>query len=146
MNLFNIVSLLVSEESLNNETPYYCDADIKHFKNTIDLDNLINYKWIKNQTKVFNQYKSVTYKYNDLLLSGIECEDDDYHQFLIFICPQHYIIVGVIAAHPMIETSYVRYENSDGSGPDLFDHLNDPKVLVKNLIKYYHEFLNDEYH
>lgn len=48
----------------------------------------------------------------------------------------------------MIETNFMNYENSDGSGPDLFNDsdLYDPKVLAENLLKYYHEFLNDDYH
>lgn len=44
----------------------------------------------------------------------------------------------------MIETNEFRYENSDGSGPDLFEDFTDPKLLASNLTKYYHEFLNDE--
>ena len=51
-----------------------------------------------------------------------------------------YIILSVVAVHPMIENIYVTYENSHGSGPDFFDDLTDPKVFVKNLIKYYHGF------
>ncbi len=50
--------------------------------------------------------------------------------------------------HPMIETSYVSYDNSDGSGPDLFNDgdLYNSQILSNNLVKYYYEFLNDDYH
>lgn len=35
--------------------------------------------------------------------------------------------------HPKIETNDIVYNNSDGSGPDIIDDINNPHSLSKNL-------------
>jgi len=49
-------------------------------------------------------------------------------------------------SHPYVETDYMTYSNSDGSGPNIIEDFDDPQSLIGNLIKYYGEFLNNEHH
>lgn len=152
----NIALTLVTHNVLNDKVPSYCDREIKTFKDPIkNLESILNYKWVKTQELLslepFSEYHSVTYECNDIKLIGIDCEyEEEYNHFLILQSPHkiefEYIIVGVVIGHPIVETNYVSYDNSDGSGPDLFEDLNDPVILAKNLVYYYHEFLNDHYH
>lgn len=147
-----IVSKLLKDDDLK-DVPYYCDAEIKNFINFIDLKDILNYNWAKTETVIeqnnLETYKSVTYCYNTINLTAIESEYDmEYHQFLILKTPLYYVIVAVVYAHPIIQSSNLYYKNSDASGPDLFTDkdFDYPNLLTKHLIKYYQAFLNDEYH
>lgn len=145
-----IALIYMNEGYINENTPNYCDSEIKAYMNTLNLD-ISNLDWVKveeiNEMDEFSKFKSITYINNNNKLSVIDCEYEDmYGQFLILITDTEYVVVGIFEGHPLLETKYVSYGNSDGSGPDLFDDDLDAKILANNLIRYYNEFLNDEYH
>ena len=77
----------------------------------------------------------------------MSCTYDD-AQVLIVLRPNDFIAVSTLGCHPQIETSHFLYYNSDGSGPTILksSDMNNPKLLIENLIKYYREFMNDRYH
>jgi hypothetical protein len=88
-------------------------------------------------------FHSVTFKStkDEITLMARQCIYNDLPddaQFLIAIWQNVKIIVGVVGEHPHVETPYVVYVNSDGSGPSIFEQsdLNNPKLLMKNLLKY----------
>lgn len=125
-----------------------------------DLEGIVNYEWefveqIRD-AESHTKYRSLTYKYGDDVLIAVDAEYDDLPedaQILCFITEDYFVIVEVVGRHPYIETPYLIYDNSDGSGPDilynkdghLFNNPN-PKTIAKNLVKYYKSFMNNEYH
>lgn len=155
-----IALIYLNQKYINENTPNYCDLEIKSYTNTLNLDYISTLDWIKveeiDNEDEFSTFKSITYLSafrtasltadGSISLTAIDCEYEDmYGQFLILITDTEYVVVGVYEGHPFIETKHVIYENSDGSGPDLFDKI-EAKLLASNLIRYYNEFLNDEYH
>jgi len=154
-----LIALTFIDEPDNNITqisnrPHFVDDEIEKFNDVIDdLNEISQYNWIKTDEKYDNKllpfFHSVTYRADDYKLMGVECkynDSPDDAKFIALITPKYFIIIGVVGEHPMIETTYMSYANSDGSGPDIFDKLDNPKKLAQNLIKYYHKFINDEYH
>lgn len=150
-----IALIYLNQKCINENTPNYCDVEIKSYTNTLNLDYISNLDWVKieefDNEEEFSLFKSITFQSADetVSLTAIDCEYEDmYGQFLILITDSEYVVVGVYEGHPFIETKHVIYGNSDGSGPDLFDDIDkiDAKLLASNLIRYYNEFLNDEYH
>jgi hypothetical protein len=157
MNLTSreIALIYLNQKYINENTPNYCDLEIKSYTNTLNLDYILTIDWVKieeiNKEDEFSVFKSITFQSDDgnASLTAIDCEYEDmYGQFLILITETEYVVVGVYEGHPFIETKHVIYDNSDGSGPDLFEDIKkiEPKLLASNLIRYYNEFLNDEYH
>jgi hypothetical protein len=137
-NIEKLIDLDGNYELLQSEKIYYCDCEILNYKNTIDLN--LNFDW---QPITINNHL-ITFKANDCILAAYNNEDEDC-QFISLFTPDYIVIVSVIMGHPGIETSYIVYSNSDGSGPDLIDGM-DAESLSTNLCQYYKEFLNDAYH
>lgn len=135
--------------------PSYTDCEILKFSNPIkDLKSILDYEWLKSETKYNKKlnFMSVTYQStkDNIKLMAVKSidDDDDGGQILLLIRPNDFIIVSVIYGHPYIETPYFLYDNTDGSGPDMFNKtdMENPKILTQKLITYYNDFLADKYH
>lgn len=161
-NTENIIKIIDSDGSydlLNELYPYrqyFDDNEILDFKDKID-DKITEYNWClsKSLFKETSSFKFILNKfiYNDSILISIiitrlypESIDDDYDQIIGLFTNDNIIILGVLMGHPKIETNDIVYNNSDGSGPDIIDDINNPHSLSKNLVKYYNAFLKDEFH
>lgn len=137
-----------------------CDDEVRKFEDPIDtLGTIKKLEWVlvekKNEDGGSLGFNSVTYKSSDAsdILMAIECHYDDCPddaQMLVYITEEFFVIVGINGSHPFVETPYVRYCNSDGSGPDIFEGTSledpDPQRFASNLVKYYHGFIRDKYH
>jgi hypothetical protein len=95
-------------------------------------------------------YKCISYESNTgYKLTAISCLDGG---LLILetpkdFCPKDFCIVAC-DGHPYVETSYISYCNSDGSGPDMFndEQMKDPDFLLARMKVRYREFLANRYH
>jgi hypothetical protein len=140
--------------------PSFCDDEILGFQDPMrDLGYILQCDWIKTEdinekdmSEPLPYFRAKTYSSTGgtIILMAISCKYDDLPDdgsFLVLITPEEFIIVAVVGAHPLVETSYMSYCNSDGSGPDLFDWKEDnPKILAQQLVTYYNAFISDEYH
>jgi hypothetical protein len=134
----------------------YRDGKILKFKDPIRLDLPSNWKFIQKQYKKMDKttYKSITYQSSTDLLTAIDCKYNDFDedaQMLVYITKNYFVIVGVEGKHPFIQTPYINYSNSDGSGPDILLYhkkpvFDNPIHIVSNLIRYYNKFVRDWYH
>jgi hypothetical protein len=138
-----------------------CDDEIVGFKDPIQLTEFGHHKWelleTKNETCDHTTYRFVSYKYGNDILMAIKCEypelPDD-AEMLVYISKEYFMIVGVIGSHPFVETPYLSYCNSDGSGPNILeirgadDSVFDkgPAYIAENLIYYYYRFTQNYYH
>lgn len=147
----------------NLPTQFICsDSEVKGFDNplkVLDLDVELKLYESKSIKRCDIEYEYVTFiGSNQELLFGINCNYKGCYntQFLVFICEDYYVIVGTVGEHPLVETPYLQYYNSDGSGPDILYENNDhilkgestnPNLLIGNIAKYYHSFaICDDYH
>jgi hypothetical protein len=131
----------------------YIDNEVRKFKDPIILKLPSEWKIVEKQYKKINKttYKSVAYKSGSDLLMAIDCEYRHYQddaQMLIYITKDYFVIVGVVSCHPFVETPYISYGNSDGSGPNILLYhkknvFNNPKYIAFNLEKYYNSFIKD---
>lgn len=143
--------------------PDFCDSEIFDFDDPLkepskNLESLLTQKWnfVKEQNELYTlpEFFAITFESENknIKFMAIECKyksSPDDAQFLVVIRPYDFIIVSVIGSHPMVETSYMTYCNSDGSGPSLFDDdiKRNPNALIEKLIKYYTAFVvEDKYH
>lgn len=135
---------------------YCCDDEVLNFKDPIgaDIEKILQYEWSfveETQGERENtKYRSLIYRHMNDILMAIDCtyaDLPDDAQMLVLITGEYFVIVGVVGAHPFIETPWLNYCNSDGSCPDIFvlDDAN-PKYLAENLVKYYKRFINDRCH
>lgn len=133
---------------LKNKRKYYADEKVKNYINPI-MFKTYQWKLLKTNHKE-TSYKITlnTFISNDCILKACYVIDeyDDYHEFIGLFTPEYTVIVSVVSGHPRVETTDIIYENSDGSGPDIITDINNPILLMDDLIKYYHEFLNNDYH
>lgn len=137
--------------------PDYCDENIPKKYIRSDLSFINNLRWTEIEGKhcwyAKHAFRSTTYlstkKSEEIKLMAISCTYKDLPNdafFLVLIEPNYFIIVGVVGEHPMIESSTFTYVNSDGSGPKLFNEMNDPRKLAESLIKFYDDFSENRYH
>ena len=136
---------------------YFVDNEILDYKNTADLNKINDYDW-KLSKSIYKELSKLKYTMNKFVVNNniliairinqayTEEYDDDCDEIIGLFTPDYNIIISNIMGHPKIETNDFIYCNSDGSGPDIIDDINDAKQLSNHLIKYYHEFINDNYH
>ena len=135
-----------------------CDDEINKFTDPIKLPNISNYQWtlFEDQTNVCDNttYHFVSYKSGDTILMSINAKYTDLPddaQMIVLITKDYFIITGVVGSHPFVETPYISYCNSDGSGPNILERRNDnvsehSKYIANNFLYYYHRFINDDFH
>jgi len=62
----------------------------------------------------------------------------------------HFIMIGCEGSHPFIICNECKYDNSDGSGPEVFENVKwaelDAKTLVGLAKRLFEEFSQDDYH
>lgn len=135
-----------------------CDNEVNDFKDPISsLKHLEELEWVLIETKDEDGgsigYRSLTYQSSQNILIALVCGYNDCPgdaEALIYISEDYFVIVGNVGSHPFVETPFVRYCNSDGSGPDIFKKTSlddpNPKQFAKNLVKYYKDFLQNKWH
>lgn len=143
----NVADELITE--LQN-MPIYYDEEITReaIDRITNVDSIVNYKWTKVTERKnlypLAKYHSVIYNEpkNQLKLIALECSYDvtELDQFLIISWLDLFIIVSFIESKTKVETPYGIYCKNESSTA-LFDSLDSPKVLAKNLLDRYRSFI-----
>ena len=81
-----------------------------------------------------------------------DIDNDNCHQHILCLIDTtnaRYIVLGDSGSHPFMVTNNFIYGNSDGSGPDITQEMNDDYTagnILAMMTKYFKEFASDDYH
>lgn len=168
-SILNIVNFYVGNPCQNitkiKGRKEFCDDEIKGYKDPV-AKKLLNNKWRKqfdkwNKTETnitkgsensdIQKIKAVLFECDNNKLMVIDAEYKELPDnicIFVLITDVLFVVVGVIGAHPMVETNNMTYGNSDGSGPEIIkdEYFEDGDEALDALIYWYFEFTADKYH
>ena len=116
------------------------DLDEEEYGELIDLDST--------EVEAF-------YLHENGYLFYISLNDEDLYQKtiqmfgLIDTETDEYVFVGCLDAHPFVRTNKFLYDNSDGSGPELDEELEQDysaENLLETMQKFYGDFCKNKFH
>ena len=97
--------------------------------------------------------KSYFYEYRDTYLFFIVMDTEFDNCLEMFGAindePEKYTFLGNIGSHPFIVSNYFRYDNSDGSGPNIIGDLRkdySANNILQVMKRYYDSFCGNSYH
>lgn len=168
VHTFTIKDLIESYDECNDhdflnikDRRGYCDDEIMNFGESLEknIGHRSEIKWVsveplEEEMKNFEKAEFRKYLFQNcvfenthlIVIKTFEKEYYEWNEIIIFLTENSFKMVACLGAHPRVETEEFVFYNSDGSGPNLIEDIDDPDKIYEDFVKYYNIFINDGSH